>query len=564
MKNPLRLLLCTVLSVFLLAATAFADNGLVIDSDQSSLKSFEMHVADLSGTVQPLVTNSLLKVLYLAEKDVALATVALLEAQIKQFSLQNGGDNALASLELPKGDLTLLAKGQLSADSLSKAFGQSFVTMLGDSVGTETQQLEAVAPQVYSPSPDTFYAVEGQVALFSNSLELVQAGLGKVRQGQKIVAVPDSGQRIWTNISYMVFHAPTEAGPFTQTPFKETMLFFSTDEGWKMQKKANYTDVMPALGKAAPVDVDQVPFLGGTNQNIIAIISGSLIDALSKIKLVADGTTVGADGMLPFDMKDIKRLSLVTGGGKSSVMGVDIPSFYVSLDAANTIIEFLVPMLKSLNEGWSENKIAGWDSMLTADSLNIEGTPIPVKGFIGRQSDKLVVGSASKDSLAIAQGTPDILKVLPDTKGYGTVVSLDLAGLWGQVHELMKPGAMLRSLSGIDSGNKEEVAALNALLAMPFPVKQTTQWTSPNLNEAQGVVLMGDNLQPFIDVVCSYILISQYPGDTAEGAPTLPSTQGGKGASQDTAKSAPAKGDKAPGQSESDLFEQYKKFAPKN
>ena len=561
MKNPLRLFLCSMLSVFLLAATAFADDGLVIDSDQSAMTSFEMHVSDLTGTVQPLVTNQLLKVLYLAEKDAALGTVALLEAQVKQFSLQYGGDNALVTVELPKGDLSLLGKGQLSADSLAKAFGQAFVTMLGDSLGAEVQQLDAVAPQVYSPSTDCFYAVEGQVALFSNSLELVQAGLEKVRQGQKTVAAPDSGQRIWTNISYMVFHAPTEAGPFTQTPFKETMLFFSTDEGWKMQKKANYTDIMPALAKAAPVDVNQVPFLGATNQNIIAILSGSLIEALSKIKLVADGTAVGADGMIPFDMKDIKRLSLVTGGGNSSVMGVDIPSFYVSLDAANTIIESLEPMLKSLNEGWSENKVAGWDSMLTADSLNIEGTPIPVKGFIGRQTDKLVVGSANKDSLAIAQGTPDILKVLPDAKGYGTVISLDLAGLWGQTYELMKPGAMLRSLSGIDSGNKEEVVALNALLATPFPVKQTTQWTSPDMNDSQGVILLGDNLQAFIDAVCSYILVSQYADSSADGAPTLPD---GKGASQDKAKSVPAKGDKAPAKTESDLFEQYKKFAPKN
>ena len=560
MKKSLLTSLCTMLCFVLFTGTVLAkeDQGLVIDIDKTSMASIEIHVADLTKIIQPLVTDTLLKALSAGDKDTARIVAVAAGAQIKELAVSYDDDDFLVSIGLPAGDLTPLAKGQWSVESFGKAFGSSFTTHFGKEDGIEQKQLTPVAPQIFATASEQFYAVEGQILLVGSSQELIQAGLEKTRKGQTVVAVPNSGQGMWIKTNYTVFHAPTEAGPFKETQLDDEVLVFNTKDGLRYQKKANYTDVIPFLNSATPVDLKGLPFFGATDQNILVSISGSLLDALSKIKLASAGSSLSVEGMLPFALKDIKRISLVTGGAQSSVMGVDIPAFYASIDAANTVLDVLPPMVKSLNgQGWNDTQSAGWDSMATVDNLVLGDFPLPAQGFIAKRGEQLVLGSAKKEALVLAQGMPEMLKSFPDNIEYSMLMSLDLKSLWNRVGETLKPGSVARSLSGIDSSmNEREALAFKELLATPFPVKQIIQWSSPNLNETRGIILLEDNVRPFIDAFCTYILASA--GDTTPD----PAQQG----EQDSGSKTPSseKGKDEAGSTEGNLFEHYKKLAPTN
>ena len=568
MKKILIASLCTVLCLVLFTGAVLAKDepSLVINIDKTSMASIEIHLADLTQTIQPLVTDTLLKALSEKDEDMARIVAVAVGAQIKEVAVSYGDDGFLVSLGLPAGDLTPLAKGQWSAESFGKAFGSSFTTHLGEEDGIKQKQLTPVAPQIYATDSGQFYAVEGQVFLVGSSQNLVQAALEKLHKGQAVIAVPNSGQRVWIKTSYTVSHASTEAGPFKETQLNDEVLVFSTKEGLKYQKKANYTDVIPFLSSTAPVTLKGLPFFGATDQNIIVSISGSLMYTLSKIKLASDGISMSAEGMLPFALKDIKRINLVTGGAQSSIMSVDIPAFYVSIDAANTVLDVLTPMVKSLNgEGWNDTQATGWDSMATVDNLVIGDFPIPTQGFIAKRGEQLILGSAKKEALVLAQGMPEILKSIPDNTEYSMLMSFDLKSLWNQVAETLKPGSVARGLSGIDSSMSEgEVLAFKKLLATPFPVKQVIQWSSPNLNETRGMILLEDDMHPFIDALCSYIIASgddATPNSAQQGA-----QNSGEASKENTQSETPSseKGKDGAGSTEGNLFEHYKKFAPTN
>jgi|GEM_PF-2158206 len=561
MKKTLHTLVCTVLCVFLFSGAVFAsdDQGLVIDIDKTSMSGIEIHVSDLSQTIKPFGTDTLLKALRTADEDVANIAALILGAQIKELAVSYDGDeDFLVALGLPAGDLTLLGQGELSVESLGKAFGASSEPYFKEE-GLEKSQLTAVAPQIFSADSGQFFAVEGQTLLVGSSQKSVQAGLDKVKKGQAIVAVPNSGQATWMKTTYTVFHATAEAGPFKETPLNEEVLVFNTKDGLEFQKTANYTDIIPSLNAVAPVNVKDLPFFGATDQNIIFSLSGSLLDVVSKIKLASEGSSMSADGMLPFALKDVKRITLVTGGAQSSIMGMTIPAFYASIDAAATVLDFLTPLVQSLNgQGWKDKQVSGWDSMSTVDTLDMGGSPVPVPGFMGKRGEQMVLGSINSDALAQAAGMPEMLKTLPDSAEFSMMTSLDPKSLWSQVAEAMKPGTMLRGLSGIDSGLDEaEKLALANLLATPFPVKQVIQWSSPNLNETRGVVLLEGSIQPFIDAVCAFIIATE--GEADSGAPD-PAGQAG---AQNAGQVSPEKPKEGTGTTEENLFDRYKNTAPK-
>jgi hypothetical protein len=559
MKKTLHTLVCTVLCVFLFSGAVFAsDQGLVIDIDKTTMSGIEIHVPDLSQTIKPFGTDTLFKALRAADEDMANIAALVFGAQIKELAVSYDGGDFLAALGLPAGDLSLLGQGELSVESLSKAFGASSEPYFREE-GLEKSQLTAVAPQIFSADSDQFIAVEGQTLLVGTSQKSVQAGLDKVKMGQAVVAVPNSGQATWMKTTYTVFHAATEAGPFKETPLIEEVLVFNTKDGLELQKTANYTDIIPSLNAVTPVNVKDLPFFGSTDQNIIFSVSGSLLDVVSKIKLASEGSSMSADGMLPFALKDVKRITLVTGGAQSSVMGMAAPAFYASIDAAASVLDFLTPLVQSLNgEGWKDKQVSGWDSMSTVDTLVIGGSPLPVPGFMGKRGEQMVLGSMNSDSLAQAAGMPEMLKTLPDNAEYSMMTSLAPKSLWSQVAETMKPGSMLRALSGVDSGMDEaEKLALEKLFATPFPVKQIIQWSSPNLNETRGVVLLDGSIQPFIDAVCNYIIASEGEADSDAAAPA------GQAGAQNAGEASPAKPKEGAGTTEENLFDRYKNTAPK-
>ena len=511
MRTLLRPFVSVLLCLFLLSGTAIAgapQTGMVIDTEKTTLVRISTHIDDLTALITPFITP---RVLESVNKHQPLASgilTGLLEAKIRAVTVIYTQKGFFATVTLPEGDLSLMAQGDLSADSMRLAYGNTLVDLLGG-LGTPPKAQE-VAPKVYQCTPDFCFAVEGKTIVAASSVELVELCRNKLRNGEPVAPMPNKAQNLWSKTSYNISHAPTKEGPFKSTQIDDERIAFFTPEGMDYTITVNAKALLPGMASMEPIAAANLPFFGGTDQFLILAFTGSVWDVVKNIALKSENPVTlqqMAEGVVPFPMDEVKGISLTLGGANTSLMGVAVPGLYVTLDASDAVLDTVQALIKTLSpSGWNEIQMEGWNSVSTVETLALQGTPLPVPAFMARRNGQLCLGSLDKTGLVPATGTPDLLKGVPADGKYSVISTVHTHYLWNKLRETLAPGSMLRTLAKIDSKmTPEQVAAFNALLATPFPMREQVQWSTPDMSETTGFVRWGEDPQRFFAGVCDLV-----------------------------------------------------------
>ena len=512
MRTLLRPFVSVLLCLCLLSGTAIAgapQTGMVIDTEKTTLVRISTYIDDLTALITPFITPRVLESVNKHQPLASGVLAGLLEAKIRAVTAIYTQKGFFATVTLPEGDLSLMAQGDLSADSLRRAYGNTLVDLLGGMMGTLPKPQE-VAPKVYQCTPDFCFAVEGKTIVAASSVELVELCRNKLRNGEPVAPMPNKGQNLWSKTSYNISHAPTKEGPFKSTQIDDERIGFFTPEGMDYTINVNAKALLPGMASMEPIAAANLPFFGGTDQFLTLAFTGSVWNVVKNIALKGENPVTlqqMTEGVVPFPLDEVKGLSLTLGGANTSLMGVAVPGLYVTLEASDAVLDTVQALIKTLSpSGWNEIQMEGWNSVSTVETLALQGTPLPVPAFMARRNGQLCLGSLDKTSLVPATGTPDLIKGVPADGKYSVISAVHTHYLWNKVRETLAPGTMLRTLAKIDAKmTPEQAAAFNALLAMPFPMREQVQWSTPDMSETTGFVRWGEDPQRFFAGVCDLV-----------------------------------------------------------
>lgn len=481
----------------------------VIDLHKSAVMREGLYINDLTQTLEPVLTDSFL--LWLNKHDVKVASVlrALMAAHVKEVTLLWTTKDFLLDLELPGGDTTMLATGEMSKASLQKAIGDLAADSLAQGGRVPPAKSKEVAEGVFQISSGLFYAVAGQHVLLGSSADQVEVSRNKMRTGSKITAVPDLGQHIWTKTDFHVSQATTAAGPFSGKKLSVEYNVFKTDQGWEYRGSHNYPDILPVLSAVQPITMQGLPFFGEHDPVFVLFIGGSLLDALGQVsfKDMLPSANSSLKEVAPFALADISRLGFVLGGVNSQVVGVDLTGAYLVVEGADSVLTVLQAMSQALIPGsWRQETIAGWDTFIVTDLIEIEGQKFPIPALIARRGNQMVVGTFKHTPVPPVSDKVNTMQAsTPDTKG-SLFLANSISALWGELRNILKPGSPIRVLGGLDSHlTGPQAEAFNALMESEPPLKEVSYWMSPDMKELKGQLILDENPQVFIERLCNLI-----------------------------------------------------------
>ncbi|MDL2267285.1 hypothetical protein LJC46_04770 [Desulfovibrio sp. OttesenSCG-928-G15] len=507
MHRKIGILATVLFLVFCLALSAQAaqQEEVVLDLAKSSIVREGLFLDDLTGTLKPVFTKSLLHWIHTHDSETANLLRAVLAANVRNTTLLWTKKDFLLDLELPGGDTSMLAGGDLSSQSLGKAFGELAADALMANADFGQSPPVAAAPQVYQIEPKLFYTVVDSHLLLGSSADQVEVSRNKLRGGGKIASVPDKKQQIWTKTDFYISAAAGGTGKFSGKQVSVEYTAFKTERGWEYTGKHNYADVAPSLAGVTPITLQGLPFLGEAAPDWVLLLGGSCLEALGTIGV--KDVTPAANTLMPFPLGEIQRIGLVIGGVKSQLIGLELPGAYCFLEGSPALLDTVQVLAESIIPGnWQNRPATGWDVYRTADLIKNKGTSIPFPTLIARRGSQLLIGALKHTPAPLVRDTPEIFAVIPKDARFSMMQTSNTAGFWQEITDALKPGSPLRALTEIDSLlTPVQREALNALLESPLPVKQFTYWTSPDMKETHGRVILDEAPNRFIERLCTLI-----------------------------------------------------------
>ena len=414
-------------------------------------------------------------------------------------------------MELPKGKLERLARGDISAEALSEAFG----AQAGAEIAAFFQQgnisVQAnVQPDIHYLQ-GCFFTVAGKRLLLGSSDIQVEVSRKKLLAGNHITALPDKGRQLWSKTDLQVNCASSEQGPFANKNLSFECAVNKTPQGFDYTIRSNLPDILPALERQGPMPLDDMPLFGSQKPLYSLVLSPQLLAAFSRVTIMGipdQGFAMPPTRQIPADFDAVERIGIFWGGTNAQVFGCPVPGVTLALKGKPEITAMLQAALTGTAPvQWGEKKIEGWDAFFTADMIVVEQMPIPMPLFFGRKGGNFLCGIINHEELGLPQDSDVILAHLPEGVKTNAFADMDLQGLWAAGGAIMNQGSALRLLSQIDATwSPAQVKAVENLLHTPLPVQRVTGWSSPDMRHVEGrVILDPSDSGAFVSRLCELV-----------------------------------------------------------
>lgn len=439
---------------------------------------------------------------------VGTALEALLDVGITEMgSLSFRGDQFLFSLLLPQRDLESLGKGDLSYESLRKAFGDKAAALLPMFLTRAGVSAEASpVAGVYKLFPQCFYTVVGKHVVLGSESRYVEIARKLMQDSGRLVDMEHKGQQFWSKTEVSLRHASSREKDYSTSTLAKEYFVYTTDEGLRYTSTNNLADFLPGLAKVEPLHADSLPLFGDAPTLLVLLANPQLLTVINAIQLPHhyEGQGLLIYGGTAKPLEGLNRMALVLGAAGAQFAGIPIPSLALSLEGTAGALTFAyLELTSSIPAEWVKVTREGLRAADTASLVKSDNSPIPVPLFVGLSDDSLLATLLDHKALdAPKDGKPLAQSLLADKKS-SLAFDMDLAGIWKLARESFKPGTPLRSISGLEAKlGPAQMQAVDALLGEELPVTRWRVVYSTDLRTEEGVILVHPDPSAFVDKLC--------------------------------------------------------------